>query len=272
MAIATFKRYELKFLLTKTQFCAMTAALPEYMNIDGYCENGSWYGIHNLYYDTPNSDYIRESLSKPYYKEKLRLRCYNPTPSPEEKVFLEVKKKTGGIVYKRRAVMTLKEAYAFTGKGILPAVTDYMNTQVINELAYLLSCAPVAPAAYISYRRLAYFGKEDNELRVTFDKDITTRRNELNLESGSYGTPLLQKGRYLMEIKTEGNLPYWLAELLSELEIYKTSFSKYGAEYRRLCQSRAAQHPLAPAAISVVSYPNIFTPSGVSCLGLETNR
>lgn len=272
MAIATFKRYELKFLLTKTQFCAMTSALPEYMNLDGYCENGSWYGIHNLYYDTQNSDYIRESLSKPYYKEKLRLRCYNPAPSPEDKVFLEVKKKTGGIVYKRRAVMTLQEAYAFTGKGILPAVTDYMNTQVVNELAYLLSCAPVAPAAYISYRRMAYFGKEDNELRVTFDKDITTRRNDLYLESGSYGTLLLQKGRYLMEIKTAGNLPYWLTELLSELEIYKTGFSKYGAEYQQLCRSRAAQRSVAAAAISIVNYQNIFTPSGISGRELEINR
>lgn len=265
MAIATFKRYELKFLLTKTQFCAMTAALPEYMNLDDYCQSGNWYGIHNLYYDTQSSDYIRRSLEKPYYKEKLRLRCYNPKPAPDDKVFLELKKKTGGIVYKRRAVMTLSEAYAFTVQGRLPAVTGYMNTQVVNELAYFLNCAPVAPAAYISYRRLAYFGKADKELRVTFDADITTRRDDLYLESGSYGSPLLQKGRYLMEIKTSGNLPYWLTTLMAELEIHKTSFSKYGTEYKQRCQSGAAHQPvMQPASISIVNYNNLFTPAGSS--------
>ena len=36
-----------------------------------------------------------------------------------------------------------------------------------------------------------------------------------------------------METKIMGATPKWFAELLSELQIYPTSFSKYGNVYRR---------------------------------------
>ena len=57
-----------------------------------------------------------------YYKEKLRLRSYSIPKSLDETVFLELKKKIGGIVNKRRIVITLKQAYDLLNKGIRPDV------------------------------------------------------------------------------------------------------------------------------------------------------
>lgn len=233
MAISTFKRYEMKFILSSEQFNALLPKISEYMNPDEYCRGCRNYSIYNIYYDTLDSNLIRTSLSKPQYKEKLRLRCYTPSTSLDSRVYLELKKKTAGVVYKRRAAMTLREAYQFMEAGSKPAAKNYIGAQVINELEFFLSKNKVYPAAYISYNRMAFFGKNDKEFRITFDSNIITRRKELNLEKGCFGEQLLDDGQYLMEVKISRAVPIWLARLLSELKIYKTSFSKYGTEYQR---------------------------------------
>ena len=110
MAIKTFKRKEIKFLLDINQFNELLNTIDLYMNPDEYCVGGKEYGIFNIYYDTNDSFLIRESLSKPYYKEKLRVRSYYSPAHSDDKVFIEIKKKIGGIVTKRRAAMTLTES------------------------------------------------------------------------------------------------------------------------------------------------------------------
>lgn len=37
-----------------------------------------------------------------------------------------------------------------------------------------------------------------------------------------------------MEIKTAGGLPLWMCDVLTELNLHKTSFSKYGAAYQQM--------------------------------------
>ena len=231
MAIKSFKRYEKKFLINKEQYDNLIPILLKYMDYDEYCKDGRNYSIYNLYYDTENDDVIRHSIYKPYYKEKLRLRSYRTPKTLEDKVFLELKKKINGIVNKRRVVMTLGAAYDFLESGNRPQTEDYINNQVLNEIEYYLKNNPVYPKVYIGYSRKALFGKEDRDFRVTFDSEIMARRDDLSLESGSYGNELLEDNMYLMEVKILGAMPLWFANILSELEIYNTHFSKYGDEY-----------------------------------------
>ena len=120
MAISTFKRQEIKFILDEDQYHALSSVLSEYMNFDEYCVGGKEYGIYNVYYDTPDNYLIRESLEKPYYKEKIRLRSYASPAKDDDMVFLEIKKKIGGIVTKRRISLTLAQANAFLLEGKLP--------------------------------------------------------------------------------------------------------------------------------------------------------
>lgn len=233
MAIKSFKRYEKKFILNKEQYNNLVPRLLQYMNADEHCRSGNNYSIYNIYYDTENNDVIRHSISKPYYKEKLRLRSYNIPSSPKDKVFLELKKKINGIVSKRRVVLTLEEAYNFLEFGIKPISDDYINKQVINEIGYYLSKNSVKPTVYIGYIRKAFFGKEDRDFRLTFDSKILTRRNNLFLEAGFFGEEILDDNQYLMEVKILGAMPLWFTNILSELEIYNTHFSKYGNEFMK---------------------------------------
>lgn len=233
MAIEIFNRFEHKYKIDTETFHKVLKVMDRHMELDSHCENHSLYTIANIYYDTADNALIRESLSKPKYKEKLRLRAYG-IPDMDTKVFLEIKKKFQGLVNKRRTTLKLSEAYRFTETGIKPELKDYMNGQVLNELDYFINSHELLPKVYIAYDRLAYFEKGNDDLRISFDTNIRTRRHDVSLEAGDHGKKLLNNDTWLMEIKTSLAKPLWLCEMLSELEIKNTSFSKYGTEYTRM--------------------------------------
>lgn len=225
-----FKRIEKKYIVDDAVFKALMEKLEGHMQADKYGRTT----ICNIYFDTPNRQLIRNSLEKPVYKEKLRVRSYG-TPDKDGEVFVELKKKFKGVVYKRRVEMTLRQAEDFTsGKG-KPGI----NPQIENEVEYFLKFYKgIAPAMFISYDRIALYGVQDPELRVTFDSRIIYREKELSLDKGVWGTELLPQGVRVMEIKIPNSMPLWLAQILDELKIYPASFSKYGTAYTQELDKR----------------------------------
>lgn len=219
-----FRRTEKKYLLTAAQYLALRRELEPYMAEDRYGLST----ILSLYYDTADHRLIRQSLEKPSYKEKLRLRSYG-VPRAGDPVFLEIKKKCQGVVYKRRVVLPVEEAMAYLAGGEKPEG----HGQIMEEVDWMLRRYQPSPAAVISTRRLALFGREDPALRVTFDFDPRGRTDELDLRLGAHGAPLLPDGTVLMELKVAAAAPLWLTEILSRMRLYPTSFSKYGTCYRR---------------------------------------
>ncbi len=233
MAIEVFNRYENKFILDEKTYEMLLEKLLDYMELDEYNLEHEFYTISNIYYDTNDNYLIRNSLSKPRYKEKLRLRAYG-IPKEEDKVYLEIKKKYCGLVNKRRTSIKLDEAYDFVRTGIKPSYQQYMNKQVLNEIEYILKIYNLEPKVYLAYDRKALFSRENRDLRITFDTNIRTRRHDLKLESGDYGKKLLASNEWLMEVKAENSIPLWLTKLLSENRVYKTSFSKYGKDHQKM--------------------------------------
>lgn len=234
LAITVFKRYEKKYLLTERQYDAIRLFLAEYMRYDQYCLDNRSYKLYNLYCDSPNNDLIRVSTDGPIYKEKLRIRSYFPLRQYDDKVFFEIKQKYNGVVTKRRATMKYGEAMEMTKSHKLPpshAESGFFDRQVEKEILRMLIAYDLRPAVYIAYDRVAMFGKDDPELRITFDKEILTRRSNLVLDGDTSGVDVLPPGRILMEIKIPNTMPLWLARYLSENRIFNTSFSKYGKEY-----------------------------------------
>lgn len=233
MVKEAFNRHEIKFLINQDQFQRIEGKLMKHMEPDEYNKTHAFYTICNIYYDTIDSHLIRNSLSKPKYKEKLRLRAYG-IPKEDDKVYLEIKKKVCGMVNKRRTILKLQEAYDFVSTGIKPEIMEYMNRQVVNEIEYLLKIYDLEPKLYLAYDRKALFSKEDRDLRITFDTNIRTRRYDLKLENGDYGESLLESGQWVMEVKTEKSIPIWLSKMLSDHRIFSSSFSKYGREHQKI--------------------------------------
>ncbi len=236
MAIEVFNRYERKFMISDEVYQKLQGCLSEHMQADEHSENGEFYTICNIYYDTPDNQLIRSSVDAKrdgrVYKEKLRLRSYGKAELTD-KVFLEIKKKYRKLVNKRRTKIYLRDAYAYLETGERPVSEPFMNQQVFNEIDYMTRRMPLVPKLFLSYDRRAMFGKENREFRVTFDRNITTRRYDLGLHYGVYGDKLLPEDKWIMEIKIEHAMPMFMTELLSELQIYPVSFSKYGTEYMR---------------------------------------
>ncbi len=220
---SVFRRYELKFIINNQQYNAIIDTINQNMELD---EHGKSL-VCNLYFDTSNSLLIRRSIEKPVYKEKIRLRSYG-IPKSNDLVFIELKNKYDGIVYKRR--MALPEKQAMT--GIISGQIDD-SSQIAKEINYFLKrYGKIEPSVVLSYQRSAYYGIGNHDLRLTFDTNLLYRDYDLNLTKGIYGTPLLGDDEILMEVKSSTAFPLWLVHELSSNKIYKRPFSKYGMAYQ----------------------------------------
>ena len=220
----TFKRYEKKFLISEEQCKLLLERLDGKMVPDKYPHST----ITNIYYDTPEFLIIRRSIAKPLYKEKLRLRSYG-VPGENGRVFVEIKKKFKGVVYKRRVDMTLAQAKEYlSGKARPPK-----ESQITREIDYFLSFYKgIGPAMYISYERDSFASPTDSVLRITLDRQIIWRENDLDLAKGIYGEEILPPNTVLMEIKVPGVFPIWLVRILDDLNIKPISYSKYGTIFQ----------------------------------------
>ena len=222
--INVMKRFEMKYILTPSQVEYVKRELQSYMKVDSY----GLTSIASLYYDTPDHRLIRASLEKPSFKEKIRLRSYG-LAKEDSKIFLELKRKADGIVYKRRATTTLPQAALFF-QGKEDVVQE---DQIGKEITYFRDYYQnLIPSCLIIYDRVAYF-QEEGDLRLTLDANPRYRVKDLNLTTSLEGIPLLPDGYVIMEIKVQESMPLWLTKILDDGKIYKNSFSKYGEAYKR---------------------------------------
>lgn len=250
-----FKRFEIKYMIDEAVFEKLMQVMDGYMIADEHGRST----VCSLYYDTPKHLLIRRSLEHPIYKEKLRLRSYG-VAEPSDTVFVELKKKFCSVVYKRRIAMTYDKALSYlAGNGQIAgsqvadskiagskiagsqvaesqiAGSQITDSQIASEINYALKIYEnLAPAVLLSYEREAFYARNNHEFRVTFDRNILWRDYDLSLDKGIYGTPILADQKVLMEVKTDGAIPGWMADFLTANKLYKTSFSKYGTAYRAI--------------------------------------
>lgn len=220
----SFKRYEKKYLLSPAQLRELYEKLLEHMHEDEF-------GIHsvcNIYFDTDTYELIRNSISDPVYKEKFRIRSYG-VPTKDSVIYAEIKKKFDGVVYKRRIANSVENIHRFVDDG----ETIDGEEQIQKEIRWFLEKYHPVPKAFIGYERIALIDRDDPELRITFDWNIRWRGDRLRLLQGADGELIVPDNRIVMEIKIPEAMPLWLCRLLSESCLYPTSFSKYGACYRR---------------------------------------
>ncbi len=214
-----FRRTEQKYLINKKELKELLNNIANYIEKDDYYKSE----ISNIYFDNDNHELLTQSLEKPNFKIKVRLRRYDNN----NYVFLEIKNKVNGIVGKRRIKLTFEEFY------------DYLNnhktkdSQIMKELDYYFTLFNLKPSIFVAYDRLSYKEKNNKNLRITIDANLRSRYNDLSLESGSYGEKYFDNDTYIMEIKALDSMPLWLVKSLSELKIYPVSFSKVGSIYTK---------------------------------------
>ena len=234
---AVFKRYEIKYVITAGQRDRILRAMEPYMELDRFGRST----VRNIYFDTDDFVLARHSIAKPDFKEKLRIRSYSRADA-DSMVFVELKRKVDGVVYKRRAGLPEEDAMRWMAGSGCPAAGQRLGAgslQVAREIDYFRDLySGLKPVLYLSYDREAFRMRSGSaqadggdEFRVTFDTNILCRETDLTLRSRAYGERILEEGKVLMELKCPGAVPLWMTKILSEEHIYKTSFSKYGTAY-----------------------------------------
>ncbi len=185
--VDVFERREVKYRLDAHRCLAMRRALAEHMELDAYGLSR----ISSVYFDTPNRAVIAHSVSKPAYKEKLRVRWYGSLRSGG-RVFIELKKKAQGVVYKRRVSCSREAAAAYMMHGMpyeaacaaYPLADGQMQAEALSprsvQIAREIDCmverwGGLVPSMLIACDRLAYAPVPEHgpdtpdALRVTFD-------------------------------------------------------------------------------------------------------
>ena len=223
-AIVVMDRYELKYVLSKEQVTSLVDALEGHMKVDKYGKTT----IASLYYDTIDSRLIRTSLEKPKFKEKIRLRSYGMADDSKT-VFLELKRKAYGVVYKRRVETKVKDAIDFFNHK----VDIVAEGQIAKEITYFRDYyGELIPSCLIIYDRIAY-EEENGNLRLTIDYNPRYRINNLRLDYSMEGIPLLKDDEAILEIKIQDSIPLWLSHILDKYKIFINGFSKYGKAYEK---------------------------------------
>lgn len=223
----TFKRYEVKYILTRRQRELLLQAMAGHLALDQYDRHT----IRNIYFDTDTFRLVRDSIEKPFYKEKLRVRSYRRA-SEDSPVFVELKKKYDGVVYKRRLSLPHRAAMDALESGA-PLPED---SQIAREIeAFRAFYGPtLMPAMLLTYEREAYYPVDGSDLRLTLDENIRWRMDDIDLSASAMGRLILPSDSVLMELKSPGGYPRWIVDFLSNNNIRKTSFSKYGTAYLQM--------------------------------------
>lgn len=215
----TFQRFEKKYLLSDEQFRKMMVKLKGHIMPDKFSESD----IRSIYYDTKDHQLIRRSIEKPEYKEKLRIRSYKEVDD-DDQVFVELKKKYDGIVYKRRTKAKCKDLINDIRH------CSFKDPQVGKEINYALNYyGELQPSIFIGCQRISFTGVDDKDLRITFDKDICYRMNDLSLKRTDADKKLTDQT--VMELKIRDAMPLWLSDILDEVKAYPRGFSKVGNAY-----------------------------------------
>ena len=221
-----FERYEIKYILTKSQRRALCELMEGHMRIDEYGHTT----IRNIYYDTDDYRLIRTLLDKPEYKEKLRVRSYSRITQDDD-VFVELKKKYRSVVYKRRIALQEKEVTDW----LIDNVRRPSESQIAEEIDYFRDFYKgIRPKVFLSYEREAYYPLDGTDIRITLDSNIIARDYDLSLLKGVYGDNIIDRDLTILEVKVPGAMPLPLIRFLNDNNIRKTSFSKYGMYYMNL--------------------------------------
>lgn len=232
MRIKYFNRYELKYIIQRSQADEMATALRDYMTFDPHSDDGKAYVVTSLYFDTADYRAYWNKIEGHRYRRKVRIRVYDATEvTPETDCFVEIKARHNKVLQKKRVVLPYQDALALCQQA-QAVEAEAEDEATIQEVRYLSYALDLRPTAVVSYNRLAFNGSEyDVGLRVTFDTNLQGRTHALSLltSSGAESQYFVPPNYCIMEIKVNNRVPYWLTEFIGKYRCTLQRISKYCA-------------------------------------------
>ncbi len=232
-----FSRYEFKFPMTYSDVDSLIEDLRPFVHPDEHVDENGMYTISSIYMDNEQLQCYYETINGDNFRQKVRLRVYGETNTLSSPSFLEIKGKIEGLVVKRRVKMVLSDAMDFVNDCVANGydfdISKYKSTnpQILKELQRVIVFNRLKFVNVVSYDRLPFVCTADPDLRITFDYNIRTRADELDLTKGTRGKGTCPEGVAILEVKTSKAIPMWLVKILASYGYRNQTFSKYCSHY-----------------------------------------
>jgi hypothetical protein len=195
---------------------------------------GEKYRVTSLYFDTESFDVFHRRGS--FGRSKYRIRRYGSG----DDVFLERKLRTGGLLTKRRSLVTSNEMDLLSG----PEAVSSWDGFWFHRRLLRRRLAPVCQIGYVRTARVAM--TNCGPIRLTLDEHLHARRAE-GLRFGGSGAPIFS-GAVVLELKFRCAMPLVFKDLVEKFSLNPRSFSKYR---------------VAAAALGLAEDPTIDRPGNV---------
>ena len=214
-------RVEQKYIITEEKVAYLKFKLENVMQYDKYAKDGI-YRIRSLYFDDMYDSFLEDNEAGNDFREKYRIRTYN---NEKQKIHLEIKAKELGYTSKMKEEITEQECMDFMQcKNWSLKKEDGL---VKKKLYSLILMRKMQPVQIVEYDRIP-FVEEKGNVRVTFDKNIVgTSQVHTFFDEVLPGIPLLPTGQHILEVKYDEFLPDYIKQILNEVHLPKTAFSKY---------------------------------------------
>jgi hypothetical protein len=246
--MANSARFELKYVIEEARAVALADFIQSYLRPSEHNGSGPIRGhpVISLYLDSPDFFFFRQAITGHKNRMKLRIRFYDD--EWKRPACLEVKRRVSEVICKDRALITREGARQILSGGwpAGPFWTDCghlihgtRRQDVSDDFWGFANTVRARGAIYVSYFREIYEAPEDEELRVTLDREI---RGSSYDGSGCLRVPKRGWRPYLppylapfprdgviLELKFDNQAPYWMFDLVKLFNLRQTPVCKYSA-------------------------------------------
>ena len=214
-------RHEYKYLINVFEYEILKSRM-KFIPKDSHCRKKGFYSVRSLYVEDLLGNSKFEKDSGILNRNKFRFRTYN---NSTDHVLLEMKNKVGDLIQKK-SIKLSKELTAelLTDQRLLNATLQ----KEFQNFKYKIYKKTYIPKVIIQYNREAYATKDQNNLRINFDKLIcSTFDTSLFFKDFTPQKFITNSQKIVLEIKYTHYLPDHIQFLLRSLENSRISFSKY---------------------------------------------
>jgi len=226
------RRFELKFLISEAKAAAIRAFARCRMRPDVYSseQEGNSYPVSSLYLDSRDLRTYWDTVNGIRNRFKLRVRHY--CERAPERVFFEVKRRSGDIIIKQRcgvdpgALRDLLRGRPPVDEALASPTPDQKHA--LRKFSQAVLRLRARPQTLVSYRREAWVSDEDTTLRITFDRNIRSFANPAGRLHGHLDRSVRPFSPFVvLEVKFTGRCPHWLRDMIQRFELVRTSAAKY---------------------------------------------
>lgn len=223
-------RFELKFIIDDNTARRVRDFARCHLERDAHAipELHYAYPIYSLYLDSPGLTLYRATVEGQMNRYKIRIRYYDENPwSP---VFFEIKRRVNDTILKERAIVK-RERMADLLHGRCPRADDMTRPDdlkgysALRRFIELRNALNATGKVIVYYHREAWVTAEDDNVRLTFDRELRTARYDGSLENRHWLKVPLQG--VVLELKFDTRFPTWMRDLVQAFDLYRTSYPKY---------------------------------------------